>query len=131
MNSTGSNTDPWGTPLNTNSQPDATLSITTLCLPDSQFPTHLTTPSIPYLAILVSNLLCDTLSNAFWKSKYPDLVLLCHLLRTEAHGMETEAEFNYRWRGCQLDFSVSSLIRAGWYQEEHPVTKTLFQYSQE
>ena len=24
------------------------------------------------------------------------------------------------------DFSVSSLIRAGWHQEEHPVTKTLF-----
>ena len=29
------------------------------------------------------------------------------------------------------DSSVSPLIRAGRHQEEHPVTKTLFQYSQE
>ena len=39
MNSTGPNTDPWGTPLNTHSQPDATLS------PPSAF--YLTTNSLP------------------------------------------------------------------------------------
>ena len=39
---------------------------------------------------------------------------------------DMEAEFNYCRRGCQIP---ASLPRTGWWQEEHLVTKTLFQYS--
>ena len=44
---------------------------------------------------------------------------------------DTKAEFNYCWRGCQnsASFPLSELVDV--CLEEHPITKTLFQFSQE
>ena len=70
-NSTSPSTEPCGTPLRTISQPDTTPSINTLCLrPVSQLPTHLTISLLTlYRFILTISLVCDTLSDAFWKSE--------------------------------------------------------------
>ena len=71
-NKTGPKTDPCGTPLVTSLHPELWPFIHTFCfLPFNQsFIQSQTFPSIPCASILLNNLWCGTLSNAFAKSKY-------------------------------------------------------------
>jgi len=71
VNKVGPKTDPCGTPLVTSVHPDCCPFITTLCChPVSHFYIHISIfRPTPWALIFSSNLICKTLSNAFWKSK--------------------------------------------------------------